>query len=317
MEKKATRYGYSEALLEMGAVDQNIVVLDADLSRSTSTELFMKKFPERFFNLGVAEQNLMGVAGGLSLMGKIPFATTYSIFASGRAWEQLRTTVCYSNLNVKIGGSHAGVMTGPDGASHQALEEITLTRVLPNLTVFVPCDYIEAKKATLAAAKIKGPVYIRLGREAIPIITTADTVFEPGRGIVMRPGTDLTIIACGVMVNEALQAAVALQERGISARVVNLHTLKPLDETLIEKCARETGAIVTAEEHEIYGGLGGAISEAIVKSWPVPVEMVGVKDQFGESGQPEELLRHFNLKDTDIVAAAEKVLARKNKKQGI
>jgi len=208
-------------------------------------------------------------------------------------------------------------MTGPDGASHQALEEITLTRVLPNLTVFVPCDYIEAKKATLAAAKIKGPVYIRLGREAIPIITTADTVFEPGRGIVMRPGTDLTIIACGVMVNEALQAAVALQERGISARVVNLHTLKPLDETLIEKCARETGAIVTAEEHEIYGGLGGAISEAIVKSWPVPVEMVGVKDQFGESGQPEELLRHFNLKDTDIVAAAEKVLARKNKKQGI
>ena len=311
MEKKATRYGYSEALLEMGAVNKQIVVLDGDLSRSTSTELFKNKFPERFFNMGVAEQNLMAVAGGLSLMGKIPFATTYSIFASGRAWEQLRTIVCYSNLNVKVGGTHGGILTGLDGASHQALEEIALTRVLPNLTVFVPCDFIEAKKATLAAAEIKGPVYIRLGREAVPIITTKETPFQPGKGIVMRPGKDLTIFACGYLVYEALQAAEQLDKKGISARVVNLHTLKPLDEELIISCARETGAAVTAEEHEIYGGLGGAVSEVLAKNYPVPVEMIGVRDRFGESGTPEELLALFELKDINIVASAEKVLTRK------
>ncbi|MDD5491921.1 MAG: transketolase family protein, partial [bacterium] len=183
MEKKATRYGYSEALIEMGATNKNIIVLDADLSRSTSTELFKNKFPERFFNVGVAEQNLLGLAAGLSLTGKIPFASTYSIFASGRAWEQLRTTICYSNLNVKIGGSHGGILTGPDGASHQALEEFALTRVLPNLTVFVPCDFLEAKKATIAAAEIKGPVYIRLGREPVPVLTTLKTPFIPGEGL--------------------------------------------------------------------------------------------------------------------------------------
>ncbi|MBI5554719.1 MAG: transketolase family protein [Elusimicrobia bacterium] len=311
MEKKATRYGYSEALIEMGAVNKNIVALDADLSRSTSSELFKNKFPERFFNIGVAEQNLLGVAAGLSLMGKIPFASTYSVFASGRAWEQLRTTICYSNLNVKIGGSHGGVLTGPDGASHQALEEFALTRVLPNLTVLVPCDFLEAKKATLAAAEIKGPVYIRLGREPLPILTTRETPFIPGQGLLMKEGKDITIIACGSLVFESLQAAVLLEKENINARVINIHTLKPLDEKIIIAAARETGAIITAEEHEIYGGLGSAVSEVVVKNYPAPVEMVGLEDTFGTSGSPEELMRFFHLKDTDIVIAVKKVLARK------
>lgn len=311
MEKKATRYGYTQALLELGEKNKDIVVLDADLSRSTSTELFKKRFPERFFNMGVAEQNLLGVAGGLSLMGKIPFASTYSIFASGRAWEQLRTTICYSNLNVKIGGSHGGILTGPDGATHQALEEIALTRVIPNLIVFVPCDFIEAKKATMAAAQIKGPVYIRLGREPVPILTEETAPFTPGKGIVSRKGGDLTIIACGYMVHEALQAAEVLSKEGVNARVIDLHTIKPLDEEIIIQAARETKAVVTAEEHQILGGLGGAVSEVIVKNCPVPVEMVGIIDDFGESGTPEELLRLFHLKDIDIVKACQKVLGRK------
>ncbi|MDD5131723.1 MAG: transketolase C-terminal domain-containing protein [bacterium] len=311
MEKKATRHGYSEALIEMGATNKNIVVLDADLSRSTSSELFKKKFPERFFNVGVAEQNLLGLAAGLSLMGKIPFASTYSVFASGRAWEQLRTTICYSNLNVKIGGSHGGILTGPDGASHQALEEFALTRVLPNLTVFVPCDFLEAKKATIAAAELKGPVYIRLGREPLPVLTTQETPFIPGEGLLMKEGRDVTIIACGSLVAEALQAAALLEKEKISARVINIHSLKPLDENIIIKAARETKAIVTAEEHEIYGGLGSAVSEVVVKNYPVPLEMVGLADSFGTSGAPEELMRFFHLKDVDIVAAVKKVITRK------
>lgn len=311
MEKKATRHGYSEALVEMGAANKNIVVLDADLSRSTSSEYFKKKFPERFFNVGVAEQNLLGLAAGLSLTGKIPFASTYSIFASGRAWEQLRTTICYSNLNVKIGGSHGGILTGPDGASHQALEEFALTRVLPNLTVFVPCDFLEAKKATMAAAELKGPVYIRLGREPLPVLTTPETPFIPGAGLLMKEGQDVTIIACGSLVNEALQAAVLLEKENIKARVINIHSLKPLDEKIIIKAAQETKAIVTAEEHQIYYGLGSAVSEVIVKNYPVPLEMIGMNDSFGTSGTPEELMRFFHLKDIDIVAAAKKVLARK------
>jgi transketolase len=311
MEKKATRHGYSEALIEMGTTDKNIVVLDADLSRSTSSELFKKKFPERFFNVGVAEQNLLGVAAGLSLMGKIPFASTYSVFASGRAWEQLRTTICYSNLNVKIGGSHGGILTGPDGASHQALEEFALTRVLPNLTVFVPCDFLEAKKATIAAAEIKGPVYIRLGREPLPVLTSPETLFIPGEGLLMKEGQDVTIIACGSLVTESLQAASMLEKENIKARVINIHSLKPLDEKIILKAAKETKAIVTAEEHEIYGGLGSAVSEVVVKNYPVPLEMIGLKDSFGTSGSPEELMRFFHLKDLDIVAAAKKVIARK------
>ncbi len=311
MEKKATRYGYSEALIEMGAINRNIVALDADLSRSTSSELFKNKFPDRFFNIGVAEQNLLGVAAGLSLMGKIPFASTYSIFASGRAWEQLRTTICYSNLNVKIGGSHGGVLTGPDGASHQALEEFALTRVLPNLTVFVPCDFLEAKKATIAAAEIDGPFYISIVREALPVLTTRETPFIPGQGLLMKEGKDITIIACGSLVYESLQAAIFLENENISARVINIHTLKPLDEKIIIAAAKETEAIVTAEEHEIYGGLGSAVSEVVVKNFPVPLEMVGIEDDFGTSGSPEELMRFFHLKDTDIITAVKKVLARK------
>lgn len=311
MEKKATRYGYSEALLEMAVENKNIVVLDADLCRSTTTEMFKNKFPGRFFNIGVAEQNLLGIAAGLSLAGKIPFASTYSIFASGRAWEQLRTTICYSNLNVKIGGSHGGVLTGADGATHQSLEEFALTRVIPNLTVFVPCDFMETKQATKAAAKIMGPVYIRFGREPVPMITKDEDSFVPGKGRMLHQGNDLSIVASGYMVHEALAAAEQLQKEGIEARVINIHTLKPFDEEIIIKAAQETGAFVTAEEHEIYGGLGSIISETLAKNFPTPVEMVGINDMFGTSGSPAELLEYYHLKAADIVKAAHKVITRK------
>lgn len=314
MEKKATRYGYSEALLELATENKNIVVLDADLCRSTTTEVFKNKFPERFFNIGVAEQNLLGIAAGLSLTGKIPFASTYSIFASGRAWEQLRTTICYSNLNVKIGGSHGGILTGPDGATHQSLEEFALTRVIPNLTVFVPCDFIETKQATKAAAKIIGPVYIRFGREPVPMLTKEEDSFIPGKGKLMRQGKNITIVACGYMVHEALDAAAQLQKEGIEARVINIHTLKPFDEEIIIKAAQETGAFVTAEEHEIYGGLGSAVSEILTKNSPAPVEMVGINDLFGTSGSPGELLDYYHLKAADIIKAAHKVITRKQPK---
>lgn len=311
MEKKATRYGYSEALIELGRQNKNVVVLDADLCRSTSTEIFKNRFPDRFFNVGVAEQNLLGIAAGLALMGKIPFASTYSIFASGRAWEQLRTTICYSNLNVKIGGSHGGVLTGPDGATHQSLEELALTRVIPNLTVFVPCDAVETKQATKAAAEIMGPVYIRFGREPVPIITKEEEPFYPGKGRVLRQGNDVAIVACGYMVHEAIDAAEQLSAEGIKAMVLNIHTLKPLDEELIINAAKLARALVTAEEHEIYGGLGSAVSEVLAKHFPAPVEMIGINDEFGTSGTPTELLQHYHLKAIDIIKACRRVIERK------
>jgi len=309
--KKATRYGFGEALVELGKTNPKIFVLGADTAGSVAINTFQEQFPERFINVGVAEQNMLGMAAGLAVGGWIPFAVTYGVFASGRPWEQIRTTICYSNLNVKIGGSHSGVMVGPDGATHQALEEIAIMRCLPRMTVIVPCDLNETKKATFEAAKLFGPVYLRFGREAVPIITKEDAPFKIGRAETLREGKDVAILACGTMVYESLMAADILEKEGICARVLNIHTIKPIDEAAIAKAAKECGAIVTAEEHQLFGGFGSAVAEVLVKNSPVPVEMVGIKDTFGESGSPAELMKYFHLKDVDIAEACKKVLKRK------
>lgn len=309
--KKATRFGFGEALVELGKKDPKIFVLGADTVSSVAINGFQEQFPDRFVNVGIAETNLIGMAAGLAVAGFIPFAATYGVFASGRPWEQIRTTVCYSNLNVKIGGSHAGLMVGHDGATHQALEEIAIMRCLPKMSVIVPCDMIETKKATMASAYKTGPVYIRYGRETIPIITKEETPFEIGKACVLREGKDLAIIACGTMVYEALMAADILEEKGIKAKVINMHTIKPIDEKAIIDAAKECGAIVTAEEHQIFAGLGSAVAEVVVKNAPVPMEFVGVNDTFGESGEPNDLMKKFGLKDVNIADAAQKVLKRK------
>jgi transketolase len=313
VEMKKTREGFGRALLALGEKDPRIVVLVGDLAESTMVHWFGEKFPERFIQVGIAEQNMCGVAAGLAAMGKIPFWATYGAFASCRAADQLRVTVAYSNLDVKIGGMHGGISVGPDGATHQAMEEISIIRSIPNMQMIVPCDYWEAYRATLAAAAAPGPVYIRCGREDVPVVTNESTPFRFGKGEIFAEGTDLTLIACGVMVYEALRAREQLAARGISARVVNLHTLKPLDRELIERCARETGAIVTAEEHQVNGGLGGAVAEVVVRSTLVPVEFVAVMDRFGQSGKPSELMDAFGLRARDILAAADRVLARKSR----
>jgi len=309
--KKATRYGFGEALIELGERDPKIFVLGADTAASVAIDGFQKKFPDRFLNVGIAETNLIGMAAGLAVAGFIPFAATYGVFAAGRPWEQIRTTVCYSNLNVKIGGSHSGLMVGPDGATHQALEEIAIMRCLPKMTVISPCDLVETKKATMASAYIDGPVYIRYGRENIPIITKQETPFEVGKANVVREGKDVAIFATGTMVYEALMAADILESKGIKARVINIHTIKPIDEKAIIDAAKECGAIVTAEEHQIFAGFGSAVAEVIVRNCPVPMEFVGVNDTFGESGEPMDLMIKYGLKDVNIVKAVEKVLKRK------
>jgi transketolase len=309
--KKATRYGFGEGLVALGEKNPKIFALGADTASSVTVNLFQKKFPERFVNVGVAEQNMLGMAAGLAVAGWVPFACTYGVFASGRPWEQIRTTICYSNLNVKIGGSHAGLMVGPDGATHQAMEEIAIMRCLPRMTVIVPCDVVETKKATMASADIHGPVYLRFGREPIPVITKEDAPFKIGRAEVLREGKDVALLACGTMVYESLMAAELLEKKGVSARVVNIHTVKPIDEEAIVKAAKECGAIVTAEEHQLFGGFGSAVAEVLAKRAPAPVEMVGIHDVFGESGSPTDLMAAFHLKDVDIAAAAEKVLKRK------
>jgi transketolase len=307
------RDGYGHGLIELGAANSEVVVLDADLAKSTRSDWFADKFPERFFDLGIAEQDMLGTAAGLSLGGKIPFATTYGVFVTGRAWDQIRTTICYSELNVKIAGAHGGISVGPDGATHQALEDIALMRVLPHMQVIVPCDAVEAKKATIAAAGVKGPCYLRFAREATPVFTEEKDFFEIGKANVLKEGTDVTIIACGPIVYEALLANEQLAAMGISARVINMHTIKPLDVAVVLQAAEETQAIVTAEEHQVAGGLGSAVSEVVVKNKPVPVEMVGIQDTFGESGTPEELAVKYHLVANDIVLAAQKALARKIK----
>jgi len=310
-EMKATRDGYGEGLVALGERNPQVVVLSADLTDSTRASMFKKRFPERFFTMGVAEADMIGTAGGLSLAGKIPFCCSFGVFASGRVWDQVRITICYSNLNVKIGGSHGGISVGADGATHQSIEEITLMRVLPNMKVIVPCDAIETRKATIQAGEVLGPVYIRFGRPPIPVITTEATPFLLGRAITMREGKNVAIFACGGMVYEALEAANELDKKGISAGVINLHTVKPIDEEKIFETARETGAIVTAEEHQLSGGFGSAVTEVVVKQFAVPVEMVGIKDRFGESGSPQELMQDFGLTRFDIIKAVERVLKRK------
>ncbi len=311
LEEVPTRNGYGEGLLELGETDKDVVVLSADLAESTRAYAFGSKYPERFFEVGVAEQNMMGIAAGLALSGKIPFVSSYATFSPGRNWDQLRVSVCYSLANVKIAGSHSGLSVGPDGATHQALEDIAITRVLPNLTVVVPCDYHEARKCTVAAASHKGPLYFRLGREKTPVITDADAPFEIGKAVVFREGADVTIIGAGPLLYEALLAAEALAQKGIEAAVINCHTIKPIDKKTIVAHAKKSGAVVTVEEHQIYGGLGSAVAEVLAQEYPVPMEMVAVPDQFGESGQPHELLEKFQLLSPDIARAAERAIARK------
>lgn len=311
MESKATRVGYGEMIVELGKENKNIVVLSADVTASTNSNLFAKAFPDRFFNIGISEQDLICEAGGLSLVGKIPFLSAYSMFATGRAWDQIRNTVCYSALNVKIVGTHSGLLVGPDGATHQALEDIAITRVIPNLKVIVPCDYFETRKAVKALAEDIGPAYLRLGREKVPMLTDENTEFKIGKALEMRPGKDVTIFACGVMVSEALKASEILEHEHISVKVVNLHTIKPIDVDAIVESAKQTGAVVTAEEHQIMGGMGSAVVEVLATHYPVPVEMVGMKDCFGESGEPFDLLKIYGLTDVEIVKAVKKVLARK------
>ena len=305
---KATRDGFGEALVELGKTNSNVIVLSADLTASTRANWFKDKYPDRFFDFGVAEQDMFSTAAGFALCGKIPFACTFGIFASGRAWDQIRVSICYMNLNVKIAGTHGGISVGPDGASHQALEEVTLMRVLPNMTVIVPCDSEEAKRATLAAASHPGPVYLRLGREPFPIITDQNGPFKIGDAFVLRDGADLTIIANGVLVHEALKAYDELKKQHITARVINLPTVKPIDKEEIIKAARETGAIVTAEEHTVVGGMGSAVSEVLAENCPVPIRMVGMRDRFGESGEAVELMKYFGLSAEGIVKSALEVL---------
>ncbi|HSQ61364.1 MAG TPA: transketolase C-terminal domain-containing protein [Acidobacteriota bacterium] len=310
-EMKKTREGFGHGLVELGEKDPRIVVLVGDLSGSTNVTFFAERFPDRFVQVGIAEQNMVCVAAGLAAVGKIPFLATYGAFASCRAADQIRVTVAYSDLPVKIGGAHGGISVGPDGATHQAMEEIAIIRSIPNMRMIVPCDYWETKKATIAIAADPHPYYLRFGRESVPVVTTPETPFVIGKANVMREGNDLAIIACGVMVYEALVAAEELAARGVQARVLNVHTLKPLDEEAIARAARECGAVVTAEEHQVHGGLGGAVAEVVVRRHPAPVEFVAVHDRFGRSGKPEELMAAFGIKAPDVLRAAERVLARK------
>jgi len=309
-----TRQGWADALKELGKQDPRVVVLDADLAKSTLTCQFRDKFPDRFYDVGIAEQNMMNIAGGLSLTGLIPFVCTYGVFVSGRAWEQIRTSICYGELNVKIGGAHGGISVGPDGATHQALEEIAIMRVLPNMKMIVPCDYYETKKAVLAMKDIDGPVYVRFGREKVPVLTDENTPFEIGKAYTVREGTDVSIMACGPMVAESLDAAEFLQEKGVSAEVINMHTIKPIDKDAILTSAAKTGCVVTAEEHQKAGGMGSAIMEVLAQNHPVPVEMVGIDDTFGESGKPRELMEKYGITSKEVIEQALKVIIRKKQK---
>lgn len=311
MASIATRDAYGEVLAELGAVNENIVVLEADLSKSTKTSDFRKVYPERHLNMGIAEQNMLGVAAGMAAAGKIPFASSFAVFATGRAYDQIRNSIAYPNLNVKIAATHAGLTVGEDGGSHQMLEDIALMRALPNMTVIVPADGVETKQAVKAAAEYEGPVYIRMGRPKVPVLFGDDYKFEIGKGVVLKEGSDVTLAATGIMVSKAVEAAELLAAEGISAAVVNISTIKPLDAELIIAQAQKTGAVVTCEEHNIYGGLGSAVAEVLVENCPVPMVRVGVEDKFGESGLPDELLEKYGLTAAAIVEKAKAVITRK------
>lgn len=310
-ERVPSRDGYGHGLVDAGKMDENVVALGADITASVRVDWFQKEFPERFFSVGIAEQDQMCIAAGLALMGKVPFVTNYGVFLAGRAWDQIRTTVCYSNLNVKLGGAHGGISVGADGATHQALEEIALMRCLPNMKVIVPADAIEARKATVAIAKTYGPAYVRFGREKVPVVTDEATPFEIGKAYCCKDGTDVAIVACGAMVYEALVAAEKLAKSGISAMVINNHTVKPIDKDTLIEAAKKTKAVVTAEEHQLMGGMGSAVLEVLAQNYPVPARMVGVEDRFGESGNPDTLMKAFGLTSDHIVEAAKEVLKMK------
>ena len=322
--KKATRESYGEALRDLAGEYKDLIVLDADLAAATKTGVFKKACPERFFDCGIAEANMMGVAAGiastgklvfaagLAACGKIPFASTFAMFAAGRAYEIVRNSIGYPHLNVKIGATHAGISVGEDGATHQCNEDIALMRTIPGMTIINPSDDVEAKAAVKAALDFEGPVYMRFGRLAVPVINDAETYkFELGKGVVLKEGNDVTIVATGLLVNEAVEAAKVLEAEGISARVVNIHTIKPLDKELICKCAKETGVIVTAEEHSVIGGLGSAVAEAVTECCPVPVVKIGVNDEFGHSGPAVDLLKEFGLCADNIVAKVKEAVKLK------
>lgn len=313
VEQEPLRFGFGEGLLRAGEEDENVVALCADLTDSTKVSTFSKKFPERFIEMGIAEQSMASVASGLAAVGKVPFIASYAMFSPGRNWEQIRTTICYNNSNAKIAGAHAGVSVGPDGGTHQAIEDIAITRVIPRMTVIAPCDSIESKKATYKAAKIVGPVYLRFAREATPIMTTEDSLFEIGKANVLweSKNPQVAIIACGPLVYNSLIAAKELAEEGIEAIVVNNHTIKPIDEKTISEVAKKAGAVITVEEHQIHGGMGSAVAEVLGKNYPVPMEFIGVQDKFGQSGQPEELIEHFGMGIKHIKEAVKKVIKKK------
>lgn len=312
-DKIATRDAYGQALAELGGENPRVVVLDADLSKSTKTAEFGKKYPDRFFNVGIAEANMMGMAAGLSLSGRIPFVSTFAIFGTGRDYDQVRNAITYPHLNVKLAMSHAGLTLGEDGASHQMLEDIALMRVLPGMTVIVPADATETKKAVRVLADMQGPAYLRLGRAPVPILFNDDYRFEIGKAPKLRDGKDVAIMACGVMVAEALDAAEQLAREGISALVLNCSSIKPLDEEAVAAAAEQCGCVVTAEEHNVIGGLGGAVAEALSRRRPTPMRMIGAQDTFGESGKPDELLEKYGLKGHHIADAARDVMGRKSK----
>ena len=310
--KTATRDAYGKALVELGGINDKIVVLDADLAAATKTGMFKKAYPDRFFDSGIAESNMMGVAAGLAATGYTVFASTFAMFAAGRAYEQVRNSIAYPHLNVKIGATHAGISVGEDGASHQCCEDIALMRVIPGMVIINPADDIEARAAVFAAAEYEGPVYMRFGRLAVPRIFDESYKFELGKAVTLREGSDVTIIATGLMVNEAIEAAKALADEGISAEVINIHTIKPLDKEAVIRSAAKTGAVVTAEEHSIIGGLGGAVAEALCESGkPVSVVRLGVNDVFGRSGPAVELLHIYGLDAQNIVAKAKQAIALK------
>lgn len=313
VELSLIRKGFGEGLLQAGKMNENVVGLCADLTESTKMDLFAKEFPNRFVEIGVAEQNLATVASGMAAMGKIPFISSYAMFSPGRNWEQVRTTIAYNDRKVIIVGSHAGVSVGPDGGTHQAIEDIALMRVIPNMCVITPCDAIEAFKATIATLDWSTPIYIRLAREKTPIITTAETPFEIGKAQILwdSQNPQVTIIACGALLHKALLAAKELEASNVGSIVINLATIKPIDTETIIECAKKTGAIVTVEEHQIAGGMGSAVAECLAQNCPVPIEFVGVHDQFGQSGTMDELIKHYKMDTPDIVKAVNKVIDRK------
>jgi transketolase len=313
VEQKPTRDGYGDGLVMAADADPNVVALCADLIESTRTEAFAKKYPGRFFECGVAEQNMATIAAGLGISGKIPFIASYATFSPGRNWEQIRTTIAYNNSNVKIAGHHAGISVGPDGATHQATEDIAMMRAMPNVKVFVPCDVVEARKATMAAAHIAGSIYLRFQREKTPIITTDETPYVPGKAEIFWQAKkpQVLIIACGALIYNALVAARELEKESIGVVVLNCHTIKPLDEKKIADYAEKIGAVVTVEEHQIAGGLGGAVAESLAKRHPVPMEFIGMHDTFGESGEPSKLLEKYGMDAKSIMGAVKKVLRRK------